>query len=521
MAAGALVLLGFLFPWSGVYNVAASRGHWAVVEWLLAFVMRNSVKTHATGIEPPPLDRPDLVTLGAGHFHGGCACCHGAPGMPAGPVARQHAAAAARSRDADAAVERPRAVLDRQARHQIHRHAGLGRAAARRRGLGGGRVPAAASRARCRRLSRARARRPANSPRRAGARSRPTETDVGGRLRALSRRRAQRRRARWCRSCTDSRPNCWPPRCTPMRAGAATAASCSRSRAISSRRSASAWRATTPGCRPRRASNMQPAAAAAIERGRAARRAGRRGRRDSGLRRLSRRRGAADLSASRRPERAYMANRLRLWKGGLARRHRRRGDHGADRARAERAADRRRRRPISPRSAARPRRPPDESAAAPLARAARGARPRRLRRRHPVGAGAARRRGRRRSRRWPGCCSGSAPSCSPIVVAAAWLAIRGSPRMRAALARERSILAVGHRVSGGRADAAARLRRLADAGAACASATTDAVRIEVIGEQWWWRVAYARRDGAPIASANEIRIPVGRAGRLHAASPPT
>ena len=86
-AAGALVLLGFLFLWSGVYTVAASRGHWAVTEWLLTFAMRNSVKTHAIGIEPPPLDQPDLVTLGAGHFHGGCAFCHGAPGVPVGPVA--------------------------------------------------------------------------------------------------------------------------------------------------------------------------------------------------------------------------------------------------------------------------------------------------------------------------------------------------------------------------------------------------------------------------------------------------
>ena len=85
-AVGALVLLGFLFLWSGVYTVAASRGHWAVTEWLLTFAMRNSVKTHATGIEPPPLDQPDLVSLGAGHFHGGCAFCHGAPGVPAGPV---------------------------------------------------------------------------------------------------------------------------------------------------------------------------------------------------------------------------------------------------------------------------------------------------------------------------------------------------------------------------------------------------------------------------------------------------
>ena len=77
------------------------------------------------------LDHPDLVSLGAGHFHGGCAFCHGAPGVPTGPVARQHAAAAADLATQMRLVARPRAVLDRQARHQIHRHAGLGRAAAR------------------------------------------------------------------------------------------------------------------------------------------------------------------------------------------------------------------------------------------------------------------------------------------------------------------------------------------------------------------------------------------------------
>ena len=85
-AAGALALGAFLFLWSGLYTVAASRGHWAVTEWLLTFTMRNSVKTHAWGIDPPRLDRPDLVALGAGHFHGGCAFCHGAPGVPGGPV---------------------------------------------------------------------------------------------------------------------------------------------------------------------------------------------------------------------------------------------------------------------------------------------------------------------------------------------------------------------------------------------------------------------------------------------------
>ncbi len=84
-----LALGGLLVAWSGVYSVAASRGHWAIVERFLAFGMRNSVKTHAMLVQAPPLDSPDLVRLGAGHFHGGCAYCHGAPGMPVNPVAGQ------------------------------------------------------------------------------------------------------------------------------------------------------------------------------------------------------------------------------------------------------------------------------------------------------------------------------------------------------------------------------------------------------------------------------------------------
>ena len=78
----------FLVAWSGIFNVAASRGHWAVVDWFLAFGMRNSVELRAMAITPPPLDSPDLIRLGAGHFHGGCAFCHGAPGIPVSPIAR-------------------------------------------------------------------------------------------------------------------------------------------------------------------------------------------------------------------------------------------------------------------------------------------------------------------------------------------------------------------------------------------------------------------------------------------------
>lgn len=38
----------------------------------------------------------------------------------------------------------------------------------------------------------------------------------------------------------------------------------------------------------------------------------------------------------------------------------------------------------------------------------------------------------------------------------------------------------------------------------------DTLRIRVVGERWWWRVTYEGPDGERFASANEIRIPVGR-----------
>lgn len=43
------------------------------------------------------------------------------------------------------------------------------------------------------------------------------------------------------------------------------------------------------------------------------------------------------------------------------------------------------------------------------------------------------------------------------------------------------------------------------------AAEPPALRVEVIGEQFWWRVHYVDAQGAPqLISANEIRMPVGR-----------
>ncbi len=83
-----LALAVLLVAWSGVFNVAASRGHWAIVEWFLAFGMSNSVELRAMAIRSPPLDNSDLTTLGAAHFHSGCAFCHGSPGSRVSPIAQ-------------------------------------------------------------------------------------------------------------------------------------------------------------------------------------------------------------------------------------------------------------------------------------------------------------------------------------------------------------------------------------------------------------------------------------------------
>jgi cytochrome c oxidase subunit 2 len=45
------------------------------------------------------------------------------------------------------------------------------------------------------------------------------------------------------------------------------------------------------------------------------------------------------------------------------------------------------------------------------------------------------------------------------------------------------------------------------------------LRIEVAGEQWWWRVAYHRPGREPVASANEIRLPAGQRIELVLTSP--
>lgn len=96
-----------------------------------------------------------------------------------------------------------------------------------------------------------------------------------------------------------------------------------------------------------------------------------------------------------------------------------------------------------------------------------------------------------------------------FVVAAVWLAVRGASRTRRMLARENAVIALGVVFP------AVALTILLSYGVWLMRAHMDlasdraAIGIEVAGEQWWWRVTYSAPGGAKIASANEIRIPVG------------
>ncbi len=95
-----------------------------------------------------------------------------------------------------------------------------------------------------------------------------------------------------------------------------------------------------------------------------------------------------------------------------------------------------------------------------------------------------------------------------VVLGATWLALRGSASVRTRLADTRTV------VIGGIVFPVVVLTLLLGYSLWLLRGSTpdpsaSVVRIHVVGEQWWWRVSYLRPGQTPVASANEIRIPVG------------
>ena len=97
-----------------------------------------------------------------------------------------------------------------------------------------------------------------------------------------------------------------------------------------------------------------------------------------------------------------------------------------------------------------------------------------------------------------------------IVCAALWIAMRGSDAARRRLSGNSAIIA------GGIAFPVVVLTVLLAYSLwlmrtkIATAATQPQLRIEVTGEMWWWRVSYVGTQDRRVASANEIRIPVGR-----------
>jgi len=95
------------------------------------------------------------------------------------------------------------------------------------------------------------------------------------------------------------------------------------------------------------------------------------------------------------------------------------------------------------------------------------------------------------------------------LIALTAVAILGPPRWRQAIASERLVIGAGI-VFPIVLLAALLGYGLTAMGANAPAPSEKALRIAVVGEQWWWRVTYQTPDGRRVESANELRIPVGQ-----------
>ena len=78
-AAGALA--GFGYIKSGIYDVAASKPHTRLTEWITHETMIHSVRRHASGIETPHSASRAQVLAGYCTYETHCVACHGAPAI--------------------------------------------------------------------------------------------------------------------------------------------------------------------------------------------------------------------------------------------------------------------------------------------------------------------------------------------------------------------------------------------------------------------------------------------------------
>lgn len=105
-----------------------------------------------------------------------------------------------------------------------------------------------------------------------------------------------------------------------------------------------------------------------------------------------------------------------------------------------------------------------------------------------------------------------------VVCIALWLAIRGNAPVRTWMGRPSAVVWLGIAFPAV-ALSALLLYGLTLTRTLAESGTNSSLRINIAGEQWWWRVSYIKADGTRVASANEIRIPVGETVAFELTSP--
>jgi len=96
-----------------------------------------------------------------------------------------------------------------------------------------------------------------------------------------------------------------------------------------------------------------------------------------------------------------------------------------------------------------------------------------------------------------------------LVVLATAVAVRGPDRLRTLLASARTVIWAGVVFPVTTLTLLLGYGIWLTRGGGIALDDPAALRVTVVGEQWWWRVVYQHR-GTAVATANEIRIPVGR-----------
>ena len=110
-------------------------------------------------------------------------------------------------------------------------------------------------------------------------------------------------------------------------------------------------------------------------------------------------------------------------------------------------------------------------------------------------------------------CAGAAIILVAVTALAAYAVF--APRKDAAILSGSSLIVAGGIVFPVLTLSALLLYSFVRAGSIAPAAPRPAVRIEVVGEQWWWRVHYLDAGGrSDFVTANEIRIPVGQPVQL-------